>query len=48
MNDKQRKAFFGKLNSGNIDSHAVTDIYLTVTNDGDFYRQVIEPNADTI
>ena len=48
MNDKQRKAFFGKLNSGNIDSHAVTDIYLTVTNDGDFYRQVLEQNADTI
>lgn len=48
MNDKQRKAFFGKLNSGNIDSTAVDEIVLTVTNDGNFYRQVLQPNANTI
>lgn len=48
MKDSQRKAMFVNINKNNVDQIAADDIFLTVNNDGDFHKKVVDPNANTI
>jgi hypothetical protein len=48
MKESQRKAMFANINKNLVNETELDEIVLGVTNDGEFYRRVLNPNAKNI